>query len=120
MLIALQTPPNKYTPASLRGGGCCWAYEPNQDITLLMWRMRVTSTATLKHYLQEVVATNSLASLHSDVRHTIQVAADSFAFLQLRLKSKTYAAGTSTSLDVAASADSPDARASLSRPPTRP
>ena len=121
LVASLQTPPLKYTPVSLRAGGCCEAFAHDQDISNPMWRMRVTSMATLKHYLQEVVATSSLLCLDPSVRQMLQVAAKSFAFTKLRLVPKACAAGSSVSHIMAAPADSLEDRALLRRdPPTRP
>ena len=116
---AFQIPMSKYTPASLRGGGCCYAYEQDSRISNLMWRMRLASMATLKHYLQEVVATASLISLPPETRHDLHAAAKSFSISHSRIASKTCAAGTSTSLSVAASAASDYTRGKSSDPPTR-
>ena len=44
------------TPASIRGGGCILAYQQGEDISNLMWRMRVSNQSTLEHYLQEMAA----------------------------------------------------------------
>ena len=118
LMKAFQIPMSKYTPASLRGGGCCHAYEQDSRISNLMWRL--ASMATLKHYLQEVVATASLISLPPETRHDLHAAAKSFDIPHGRIASKTCTAGTSTSLEVVASAASAYTRGKSSGPPTRP
>ena len=76
---------------------------------------------TLKHYLQEVVATSSLSDLDPSTRHLLQVAANSFVFTKLRLAPKAYAAGTSVSHTMAAQADSSDTERLIHRDrPARP
>ena len=121
LVLSLQLPPLKYTPACLRAGGCCEAFSKDQDISNLMWRMRVTSMATLKHYLQEVVATSSLSDLEPSTRHLLRVAAKSFMFTKLRLVPKAYAAGASVSHSLFAQADSSDTERLIHRsPPARP
>ena len=119
LLHAFGVPLVKYTPASLRGGGCCFAYEQNPDITSLLWRMRISSISILKHYLQEVVATASLSSLHPEIRNKLLAASNSFNVSSMRIASETYAAGTSVSLSVAASAASDHARDRRTLPPAQ-
>ena len=52
-----------FTPGGLRGGGAVASYMSDMPIPDIMWRMRVSSTNTLEHYLQEVAALTSLRSL---------------------------------------------------------
>lgn len=42
------------TPASMRAGGAIAEYRSNQDLSLIMWRMRLKQIGTLQHYIQEV------------------------------------------------------------------
>ena len=106
VVASLLMPPLKYTPACLRAGGCCYEFAKSQDITNLMWRMRITSLSTLKHYLQEVVASSSLADLDTETRHTLLAAAKTFGFTRQRIVPKAHAVGSSDSPAVNASADS--------------
>ena len=119
VMHAFNIPASKYTPASLRGGGCCYAYENHPSITDLMWRMRLTSMSTLKHYLQEAVATASLSSLAPSDRHIILSASRSFGVSIRRVTPKTQLAGASVHT-VAASAASEHEYDSEATPPTRP
>ena len=80
--------------------------------------MRLSST--LKHYLQESVATATLRSPPPDDRHTLFAASKSFDVSQLRVAPKTYAAGSSALHSVAASAASDYAKGNRQTlPPAR-
>ena len=59
-------------PASLRGGGAVKSYRLDEDIHGLMWKMRLKSIETLRHYLQEVGADSTFAELSTNTRHVIQ------------------------------------------------
>ena len=64
LLGALGVPPSfRFTPGSMRAGGCVAAYEAGIRLDDLLWRMRISSLNTLKHYLQEVAASTSLVDL---------------------------------------------------------
>ena len=119
MMRTFNIPSSKYTPASLREGGCCFAYERNPSITHLMWRMHLSSMSMLKHYLQVAVATASLSSLAPSDRHVLLSASRSLNVSLRRVTPKTHAAGPSAVLSVAASAASDHANGS-EVPPTRP
>ena len=106
VVASLRLPPLKYPPACQRAGGCCDEFANSKDITNLMWRMRSTSLSTLKHYLQEVVASSSLADLDEETRHALLAAAKSFGFTRQRIVPKAHAVGSSDSPAVNASADS--------------
>eukprot|EP00438_Fugacium_kawagutii_P029179 Skav210075 [mRNA] locus=scaffold7699:14183:18616:+ [translate_table: standard] len=55
------------TPASMRGGGAVRVYRENDDVSRLLWKMRLKNLETLQHYLQEVgaEAVTMQLSLHS-------------------------------------------------------
>lgn len=38
----------------MRAGGAIAEYRSNQDLSLIMWRMRLKQIGTLQHYIQEV------------------------------------------------------------------
>ena len=63
---------HRFTPGGLRGGGAVAAYMRDIPIADIMWRMRVRSTSTLEHYLQEVAALVSLRSLPANASNRIQ------------------------------------------------
>lgn len=65
-------PPRLYTPGSMRGGGAVAAYMQDTSIPELLWRMRIQNIKTLEHYLQEVTAATSLASLSETSRKYIE------------------------------------------------
>ena len=58
----------QFTPASLRGGGAVHKYRAGATITDVMWALRLKHVDTLQHYLQEVTASLSLASLPEDCK----------------------------------------------------
>ena len=62
----------RFTPGCLRAGGAVHAFR-GTSIESLMWRMRITSHATLAHYLQEVVARTSLKRLPEDSKARIRL-----------------------------------------------
>ena len=49
-------------------------FRAHNDISLLMWQMRVKDQNTLGHYLQEVTTLTSLTELPSATREKIRVA----------------------------------------------
>jgi len=72
ILSALAVPPSLgFTPGGLRGGGAVHAYTSGLDISSLLWKMRLRSADTLRHYLQETVAQTSLRELSADAKSTI-------------------------------------------------
>ena len=83
ILAALHVPAGMFTPGCLRGGGCCHSFLLDKSIETLMWRMRITSAATLRHYLQEVVATSSLCTLTDVARSSIHIAAKIYKYSTL-------------------------------------
>ncbi len=60
------------TPASLRAGGAVKAYRSDEELTKLMWRMRIRNIDTLQHYLQEVGAATVYAELPRRSQDRIQ------------------------------------------------
>ena len=56
------------TPGTMRGGGAVAQFNIDEDIPLLLWRMRLQSTKTLEHYLQEVTARTNLTRLTDHAR----------------------------------------------------
>ena len=63
-----------FIPGGLRGGGAVAHFRAHNDISLLMWQMRVKDQNTLGHYLQEVTTLTSLTELPSATREKIRVA----------------------------------------------
>ena len=59
------------TPASIRGGGAVRSYRADEDISRLLWRMRLRSVDTLRHYLQEVGADSVFGELTERSRSII-------------------------------------------------
>ena len=78
ILKSLGVPHLMFSPASLRGGGACHSFALNGSITNVMWKMRLSSQATLRFYLQEVVATSSLSALPESTRRLISTGAKAF------------------------------------------
>ena len=60
------------TPASLRAGGAAKAYRNDEELSKLMWRMRIRNLETLQHYLQEVGAATVYAELPKRSQDRIQ------------------------------------------------
>jgi len=71
----LQIPRGVFTPGGLRGGGAVTAYLDGRSISELQWDMRLANQETLRFYLQEVAASNSLISLPLPARSAIRTAA---------------------------------------------
>ena len=71
----LQIPRGVFTPGGLRGGGAVTAYLDGRTISELQWDMRLANQETLRFYLQEVAASNSLLSLPSPARSAVRTAA---------------------------------------------
>ena len=63
------------TPGGLRGGGCVAAFQADNDIPRLLWKMRLRHAETLQNYLQEVTASTLIASFSSITRSKVQRAA---------------------------------------------
>ena len=78
---ALGIPAGMFTAAGLRGGGAFAEFRAVGDIPTIAWRLRVKSTDTLGHYLQEASAALTLRDLQTAVREKIDVAAHMFPFL---------------------------------------
>jgi len=74
-LYTLKVPAGIFTPGGLRGGGAVTAYLEGKPISTLQWDMRLGSQDTLRYYLQEVAASNSLLSLPQESRSNIQAVA---------------------------------------------
>ncbi len=76
ILQFLQVPQSfQITPASLRSGGAIAEYRSNQDLSLIMWRMRIKHMGTLQHYIQEVGAASIFVELPQNSRERVQEAA---------------------------------------------
>ena len=75
LLRSLGLPPCAYTPGGLRGGGACHAFSLERDVSLLCWRMRITSHSTLSHYLQGCSAAVGLQSISAESRRRVAAAA---------------------------------------------
>ena len=75
LLRSLGLPPASYTPGGLRGGGACHAFSLERDVSLLCWRMRISSQSTLSHYLQECSAAVGLQSISAESRRRVAAAA---------------------------------------------
>jgi len=75
LLLTLKVPAGLFTPGGLRGGGAVTAYLEGKPIATIQWDMRLGSQETLRYYLQEVAASNSLLSLPQDARISIQAVA---------------------------------------------
>lgn len=71
LLALIGIPAKLYTPGSMRGGGAVAAYMADCPISDILWRMRLRSSQTLEHYLQEVTAASSLISLSGHARSNI-------------------------------------------------
>lgn len=69
------------TPASMRGGGAVRAYRANEDITNLLWRMRLKNLETLQHYLQEAGAISLFSNLPSKSKARVQAATSLYSSL---------------------------------------
>lgn len=63
------------TPASMRAGGAIAEYRSNQDLSLIMWRMRLKQIGTLQHYIQEVGAASIFVELPQISRERVIEAA---------------------------------------------
>ncbi len=82
VLQALAVPASAgLTPASMRGGGAVRAYRANEDVTTLLWRMRLKNLDTLQHYLQEAGAISLFASLPSRAKARVQSATSLYSSL---------------------------------------
>ena len=75
ILAVLGVPAGVYTPGGFRGGGAVTAYLAGRPISEIQWDMRLTSQDTLRYYLQEVAASNSMLVLPVQTREAIRVAA---------------------------------------------
>jgi len=75
ILSVLGIPPGVYLPGGLRGGGAVSAYLHGKAIADIQRDMRLASQETLRWYLQEVAACNSLIHLSPRSRELIRVAA---------------------------------------------
>eukprot|EP00438_Fugacium_kawagutii_P025922 Skav202341 [mRNA] locus=scaffold2638:25078:31004:- [translate_table: standard] len=62
----------QFTPASLRGGGAVHKYRAGATVTDVMWALRLKHVETLQHYLQEVTASLSLASLPETCKQKVR------------------------------------------------
>ena len=60
------------TPSSIRGGGAILAYRRGEQISSILWRMRLVAQTTLESYLQEVAAESFLISLPHDTKGRIR------------------------------------------------
>jgi len=75
ILAAIGVPPGIYTPGGFRGGGAVTAYLSGRPTSEIQWDMRLASQDTLRYYLQEVAASNSMLLLPASTRVAIRAAA---------------------------------------------
>lgn len=68
----------KLTPGSVRSGGALAEYHKGEDLTRLLWRMRLRHLVTLENYVQEMAAENFASKLTPTVRHRISILAEMF------------------------------------------
>jgi len=91
LLKIFQVPASeRLLPGGLRGGGAVAFYTDDMPVPDLLWRMRLRHAVTLEHYLQEVAAVTTLASLGAESRSRIQLAAAHFDAV-LSAQSRAYA-----------------------------
>ena len=82
LLKALGVPSDlAFTPGSLRGGGAVHRYRSGGSVADIMWLLRIKHMETPQHYLQEVAASLSLASLPLDSKQKVQASASMFPFI---------------------------------------
>ena len=68
----------KLTPGSLRSGGAIAEYRKGEDLSRLLWRMRLRHLITLENYVQEMAAENFSSKLSASVRHRIFILSEMF------------------------------------------
>ena len=75
-LLSLLDIPEKIglTPASLRSGGAVRAYRADEELTKILWRMRIKDIETLQHYLQELGAISVFQELSRSSQQKISTA----------------------------------------------
>jgi hypothetical protein len=76
----LGVPVGIFTAAGLRGGGAIAEFRTAGDIPTIAWRLRVKSTETLGHYLQEASAAVQLRNLGAETRHKLEAASGMYPF----------------------------------------
>ena len=64
------------TPGGLRGGGAVAAFQGGDELTKILWKMRLKHLATLESYLQEVTAETCLSKQPSQTKQRIFAAAE--------------------------------------------
>lgn len=72
------------TPASMRAGGAVKMYRTDEDISKLMWKMRLKNVETLQHYLQEVGAESAFLQLPDRSKAAVVAASALFEVLLLQ------------------------------------
>lgn len=72
------------TPASMRAGGAVKMYRTDEDISKLMWKMRLKNVETLQHYLQEVGAESAFLQLPDRSKTAVVAASALFEVLLLQ------------------------------------
>ena len=72
-MSTLGVEPGRFTPGGLRGGGAVALYLKNKTIADVQWVMRLASQETLRYYLQETAALNSMMELSCDSRERIRI-----------------------------------------------
>lgn len=68
----------QFTPASLRGGGAVHKYRAGAGVMDVMRALRLKRVDTLQHYLQEVTASLSLATLPDNCEQNVRASAALF------------------------------------------
>lgn len=69
------------TPASLRSGGAVRAYRADEELTKILWRMRIKNIETLQHYLQELGAISVFQELSLASKNKISTASSLYSSL---------------------------------------
>lgn len=68
----------KLTPGSVRSGGAIAEYHKGEDLTRLLWRMRLRHLVTLENYIQEMAAENFISKLSPTTRHRVFILSEMF------------------------------------------
>lgn len=79
LLLMLRIPVSAgLTPTSMRAGGAVKSYREDEDVSRLLWKMRLKSVDTLQRYLQEVGAESAFLQLPRDSKQSIVAASALF------------------------------------------
>jgi hypothetical protein len=68
----------------MRAGGAVKMYRTDEDISKLMWKMRLKNVETLQHYLQEVGAESAFLQLPDRSKTAVVAASALFEVLLLQ------------------------------------